>query len=134
MEPAAAMSASAAPAPTASRCDPALVDVSVLSRLLGNDPGTLRRLLGIYLSSLRSSVEELQAAFAANDVRAIGNIAHRLKSASRSVGALALGDLCAEMENACRAGDPVAIAEGSTGLLAALAAVDGCVDELIDAT
>ena len=129
-QPAAALATAVAPAGG----DPALVDVSVLTRLLGDDQGTLRRLLAIYLSSLRSADEELRAAFAANDVRAIGNIAHRLKSASRSVGALALGDLCAEMENACRAGDPVAIAEGSSGLLAALGAVDGCIAELIAAT
>ena len=31
--------------------------------------------------------------------------AHKLKSSARSVGALALGELCAEMEQAGKAGD-----------------------------
>jgi HPt (histidine-containing phosphotransfer) domain-containing protein len=34
-----------------------------------------------------------------------GAFAHKLKSSARSVGALALGELCAEMETAGKSGD-----------------------------
>lgn len=111
-----------------------LLDVSVLTALVGDDQANLRRLFGIYLTSLRSACEELLPALASNDVRVIGGIAHRLKASSRSVGALELGDLCAELENACRAGDQAAITVGSEEFLAALAAVDSCVAELIEAS
>ncbi|WP_265945771.1 ATP-binding protein [Dechloromonas sp. A34] len=111
-----------------------LVDVSVLTALVGDDKANLRRLLGIYLTSIRSACEELLPALATNDARGIGGIAHRLKASSRSVGALELGDLCAELENACRAGDQAAITAGSENFMAALAAVDTCVADLIEAT
>ncbi|HXE38450.1 MAG TPA: Hpt domain-containing protein, partial [Azonexus sp.] len=111
-----------------------LVDVSVLTALVGNDQANVRRLLGIYLTSVRSACEELLPALTTNDVRVIGAIAHRLKASSRSVGALELGDLCAELENVCRAGDQAAITAGSQEFLAALAAVDSCVADLIEAS
>jgi HPt (histidine-containing phosphotransfer) domain-containing protein len=41
---------------------------------------------------------------------AAGAAAHKLKSSARSVGALALGELCAGMERAGKAGDTEALA------------------------
>jgi HPt (histidine-containing phosphotransfer) domain-containing protein len=40
----------------------------------------------------------------------MGELAHRLKSSSRMIGALSLGDVAAGLENACRAEDDPAIA------------------------
>ncbi|MFA0464685.1 Hpt domain-containing protein, partial [Vibrio sp. 10N.261.45.F1] len=48
--------------------------------------------------------------------REVSSIAHKLKSSSRSVGAMRLGDLCAELENACTIGD-VAVVELTMTLL-----------------
>jgi HPt (histidine-containing phosphotransfer) domain-containing protein len=42
----------------------------------------------------------------------MGELAHRLKSSSRMIGALSLGDVAAGLENACRAEDDPAIALG----------------------
>ena len=55
--------------------------------------------------------QALKAAAAQGDTARIGGVAHRLKSSSRSVGALALGDLCAELENACTTGIRGSIAD-----------------------
>lgn len=88
-----------------------LVDVGVLQQLVGNDPETVHEFLAEYLKSARTLVQEMQVAFAAGDMRHISAIAHRLKSSSRSVGALALGDLCAGMENAGKEGDRKFVAE-----------------------
>ena len=53
---------------------------------------------------------------------ATAGVAHRLKSASRSVGALQLGELCAELEDHCRKGGPPRPAEMVARFAAALRA------------
>jgi HPt (histidine-containing phosphotransfer) domain-containing protein len=50
----------------------------------------------------------LPGAMSNSDARNMRAIAHKLKSASRSVGAMALGDLCAQLE---RAGELTDLAE-----------------------
>ena len=80
------------------------VDVGVLRELVGDDDGAVRELLAGYLESARSLAGEFDVARDAQDHRALSSLAHRLKSSSRSVGALELGDLCAQLESACRAG------------------------------
>ena len=85
------------------------VDVSVLQGLAGNDPEVTRTLLADYALSAGEAALGLRAANASGDHAQIAAIAHRLKSSSRSVGALALGDLCAELENTCRRNDRQAV-------------------------
>ena len=88
-----------------------LVDITILAGLVGDDAATLHEFLADYLASARHLVAELRAA-GADDVKQIGATAHKLKSSSRSVGALGLGDVCAELENACAAGSKAAIGAG----------------------
>ncbi|HEX6735258.1 MAG TPA: response regulator, partial [Azonexus sp.] len=130
--PKAAASAPAVPAPPPAASPRQVVDLAVLAGLLGHNRANLHRLLGIYQTSLRTARAEFEAARAADDIRAIAAVAHRLKSSSRSIGALALGDICAELENACRAGDAVAITEGTGKLAAALDEVDASVVDLLN--
>ena len=66
----------------------------------------------------------MRAAHAADDVRQIGSIAHKLKSSSRAVGAVTLGDLCAELENACRTGSLEQISASLAPVEDALLAVE----------
>ena len=107
------------------------VDVAVLQGLVGDDPQVVREFLAAYRASARRLATELHAARAADDVRQIGAIAHQLKSSSRSVGALALGDLCAELENVCRTGMRAAVLQGMVQFEVALLAVDARIDELL---
>jgi HPt (histidine-containing phosphotransfer) domain-containing protein len=65
----------------------------------------LREFLTIWRSSSAPLIEELRQAFQAQDTDTMSSVAHRFKSSSRSIGALPLGDLCADMEMACRAND-----------------------------
>ncbi len=88
------------------------VDVAVLKALIGDDPATVHGLLFDYRASARQFAIALRAAHAADDVRQIGAIAHQLKSSSRAVEALSLGDLCAELENACRTRAGEAVSRG----------------------
>jgi CheY-like chemotaxis protein/HPt (histidine-containing phosphotransfer) domain-containing protein len=93
--------------------DPAqALEPSVLKELVGDDPGIIRDLLLSYQESARGYAIALHEASTAGNVAEISAIAHKLKSASRSVGAMALGDLCASVENAARSGDTDALEHG----------------------
>jgi len=54
---------------------------------------------------------EMLAAYQAGQFATVGSLAHKLKSSSRSVGALALGNVCAEIEQAGKNNDAKALAE-----------------------
>ena len=114
-----------------SMVDVSVVDVSVLKNLVGDDPKVVRKFLIDYRTVANRLAAELRAARAADDHRQIGALAHKLKSSSRSVGALALGDLCAELENACRSGIREGVAQGMAQFEAALRAVDAQLARLI---
>lgn len=79
-----------------------VLHTDLLHDLIGDDPALVRRLLYDYQTSARRLAIEMRVAFVADDFVRLGAITHELKSSSRSVGALNLGDLCAELENACR--------------------------------
>jgi CheY-like chemotaxis protein len=80
------------------------VDVSVLVRLIGSDPAVLREFLDCFQISAAGIALELRAACAAGRAMTAGDQAHKLKSSARTVGALALGELCAQIETAGQAG------------------------------
>jgi PAS domain S-box-containing protein len=81
------------------------VDIKVLAALVGDEPAVIREFLDDFSSSAAQIADALRAAYAAGDSRATGALAHKLKSSARAVGALALGELCAAMEQAGKAGD-----------------------------
>jgi CheY-like chemotaxis protein/HPt (histidine-containing phosphotransfer) domain-containing protein len=74
------------------------VDVNVLKALIGNDDAMVREFLHDFRISAAKTALELRSACFAGKVATAGELAHKLKSSARSVGALALGDLCAEIE------------------------------------
>ncbi|MDP1850629.1 MAG: response regulator, partial [Solirubrobacteraceae bacterium] len=86
------------------------VDVNALKALIGDDEAMVREFLHDFRFSAAKIAVELRAACAAGQPTAAGALAHKLKSSARSVGALALGDLCAGMEQAGKAGDTVTLA------------------------
>jgi EAL domain-containing protein (putative c-di-GMP-specific phosphodiesterase class I)/C4-dicarboxylate-specific signal transduction histidine kinase/DNA-binding response OmpR family regulator len=80
------------------------VDVNVLKALVGDDEATIHDSLTDFRISTTKITAELRTACAAGDGAAVAAAAHKLKSSARSVGALALGELCAEMEESGKAG------------------------------
>ncbi|BBJ23374.1 hypothetical protein W01_13010 [Candidatus Nitrotoga sp. AM1P] len=86
------------------------VDVSVLEGLVGNDPAVISEFLRDFRSSSARIAVELRIAFQLGQAAAVSAAAHKLKSSARSVGALMLGELCAEMEQAGKVGDTEALA------------------------
>ena len=85
------------------------VNVSVLAALVGDDPATIREFLTDFRASANTIAAELATACAAGDAAEAAALAHKLKSSARSVGALALGELCAEMEAAGQIGQSSAL-------------------------
>ena len=77
-------------------------DPATLVELVGDDPAMLRDLLEEFLRNAEKQTAEIAAAAMTNDTTTITGVAHTLKSAARSVGALALGELCQSLETAGR--------------------------------
>jgi len=96
---------SAAPAATPHAATTLPVDVSVLQQLVGDDPAMIREFLQDFRSSSGKIAAELRTACAARQPAAAAAAAHKLKSSARAVGAFALGELCAGMEEEGKAGD-----------------------------
>jgi PAS domain S-box-containing protein len=107
----------AAPAQVTASIDTfAVWNPDTLTVLVGENPSTHKRLLDKFLINAEKQVVEMAAAAQANDTSTVGDVAHMLKSAARSVGALALGELCQQLETAGKAGDASACADLAQGL------------------
>ncbi|OGB35059.1 MAG: hypothetical protein A3F78_19070 [Burkholderiales bacterium RIFCSPLOWO2_12_FULL_61_40] len=86
--------------------EPATVwDALALRKLVGDNPAMHRRLLEKFLANAHTQVAAMGSAATAGEPAKLTEVAHTLKSAARSVGALALGELCQALETAGRAGD-----------------------------
>ena len=76
-----------------------------LNQLVGDNSSMHQRLLSKFLNKGKDEIAAISVACSQQDIAAITNLAHTLKSASRSVGAIALADLCEKIENAARHGE-----------------------------
>jgi two-component system, sensor histidine kinase and response regulator len=77
------------------------VDIRILEQLVGNDPAVITECLRSFRATAATTAAALNAAYHAGQSALLEAAAHKLKSSARSVGALALGELCAGMEEAC---------------------------------
>lgn len=111
--------------------DKSIMDIAVLEALVGDDPAIVNEFLNDYLASSRDNMVEMRAVLAAGDARQVGTLAHKLKSSSRAVGALALGDLCAELENLGKTEDMEAIAKTMVQFEACLTEVEAAISRIL---
>jgi CheY-like chemotaxis protein len=95
---------------------------ATLNELVGDNPAMHKRLLKKFLVNADKQVTAIDVAATAGDVSEAAGVAHALKSAARSVGALALGELCQSIETTGKAGDAPACTSLAQGLAAAFAA------------
>jgi len=86
-----------------------VLDAASLAELRALDPDgkaqLVKRVLTTYQSSLAKLTQQLRSARGEGAWEQVGRVAHTLKSASASIGALALSSLCAEIERLVRGGD-----------------------------
>lgn len=107
------------------------VDVHVLEKLVGNDVEMIREMLLDFRTSAEKIAAELHVAYQSGQLAATGALAHKLKSSARSVGALALGELCAAMEQAGKKSDAAKLAVLLPQFDAEMLAVKAYLDSLI---
>ena len=80
------------------------LDPQQIELLRGLRKGTLLpQLLRTYRDQAVKQIEDLRAAAAKEDTEALRIVAHTLKSASFSIGANGIGELCAQLETNARA-------------------------------
>ena len=118
--------AAVVPAPTF-----AALDVKVLAALVGDDPDVIRDFLQDFRASATRIGAELSAACDEGYADIASSAAHKLKSSARAVGALALGNLCAGIERAGKAGDKATLATLRPVFERELAEVDACLASLL---
>jgi HPt (histidine-containing phosphotransfer) domain-containing protein len=78
---------------------------SQIEMLLSLDDGegaVLQEIVGEYLAMSEEGRADLLRALRAGDATAVGRAAHSLKGASANVGALALADVCGDIERHAR--------------------------------
>jgi PAS domain S-box-containing protein len=87
---------------------PAVWDPHTLTGMVGESVTVRRRVLDKFLQKSRESIEQMttlaQGQYTGR-ATALADVAHKLKSGARTVGALALGDVCQRLEDAGRAGN-----------------------------
>ena len=76
------------------------LDVNVLIQFVGDDKGLIESFLSEYQQSAESAAVKIEDAYNGGQWKQVGELARALKSSSRSVGALALSEICAELESA----------------------------------
>ena len=118
----AASAVTAASAPAVSAATP--VDVSVLEELIGKDQQVIGEFLQQFRVDAKRLAVDIVGACATGRPPDAAAAAHKLKSSSRSVGALKLGELCSAIEVAGAAGDLSALTALLYGFEAEMAAVD----------
>lgn len=99
-----------------------MLDDTALARLRELDPdgslGVVGRVLETFRMALGRDLDRLKQARDAGDLKTVGEVAHKVKSSSASVGALELSALCADVERRVRVGDTADIAPRVQALLA----------------
>ena len=118
------------PAYTAQQRSP-VWQLATLTELVGDNPGIHQRLLGKFLVSAPQQVGEITAAAAALDTHTLAGVAHTLKSAARSIGALRLGDVCQRLETSGRAGDGAQCAALAAGLAGEFASAAAAINDFM---
>ena len=78
--------------------DPAVIDLSILAKLLGYHPHKVRKFAFKFLQNSQDGITRMEAALRGGDLAGVRELSHRLKSPARTVGALGMGELLRELE------------------------------------
>jgi PAS domain S-box-containing protein len=102
---------------------PPTVDLSVLIELIGDEPAEIAEVLKTFRAVAEESSRELRKGVASRSNRIAADVAHKLKSTARSIGASRLGNICEEIEGSAEGASPDAMAGLVRGFEAELDAV-----------
>ena len=81
------------------------IDRSELAEISGGDQSLERKMLSVFRQANDADAAALKEALEKQDIASVTRLSHRVKGASRMVGAIALAGICARIEHAGRASD-----------------------------
>ncbi len=84
-----------------------IIDFSVLAKLVGDDPATIREFALKFHQSAEKGIAEIEAALEHGDMAALAALGHRIKSAASMAGAKSFADLCQQLEHGKNGGSMV---------------------------
>ncbi|MCG7910952.1 MAG: PAS domain S-box protein [Candidatus Thiodiazotropha taylori] len=115
------------------KVDETVVDANVLAALVGSsDPAILAELYQDFLDSNGPTAQQIQAANTAGDFSELGRLAHKMKSAARTMGANDLANTCLALEEACKEGDTQRIVAGMEGFPGLFLKVEAWISRYIE--
>ncbi|MBC7940829.1 MAG: Hpt domain-containing protein, partial [Chitinophagaceae bacterium] len=79
-------------------------DLAVLTNLIGHDRAVVDEVLLLFKAISARSAAAIAQGVATGTLQEVLDAAHMLKSNARSIGALRLGDICAELESQAESG------------------------------
>ncbi len=85
--------------------DPAVIDLSRLAEMIGDDLERLREIAFKFVTSMRNDLVAIEAALERRDLAELGALGHRGKSPAMMVGAVGTARLCEALEHNARSGD-----------------------------
>ncbi|OEZ97851.1 PAS domain S-box protein [Duganella sp. HH101] len=100
--------------------DPAVIDLSILAKLLGYHPHKVRKFAFKFLQNTQEGLTKMERALQRGDLVQVRELGHRLKSPARTVGALGMGELMLEIEQLPADGPHAQTAARAQALLARL--------------
>jgi len=75
-------------------------DDQALARLVGEEPSLLAEFRQRFIVSALNTMDEMRRAASSGNTATLSNLAHRLSSSCRLIGAVALGECCSRIERA----------------------------------
>ncbi len=81
------------------------LDPQALAAVVGYDSQAQNRILSRFRDAHPIDADQLVQAFDSGDISKVASCAHRIKGASKTIGAVDLGALCEKIESAARSGD-----------------------------
>jgi len=84
----------------------AMFDMEALAQTFSGKPDKMRKYTALFMVTAREGLVEVDAALADGDMKLLGDLGHRIKSAARAIGAMRFGALCYALEQMRHAPDP----------------------------
>jgi len=92
--------------PGASTEEAPMFDMEALAQTFSGKTDKMRKYTALFLDTARDGLVEVDAALAEGDMKLLGELGHRIKSAARAVGAMRFGSLCYALEQMRNEPDP----------------------------
>ncbi|MET0092241.1 MAG: PAS domain S-box protein [Sedimenticola sp.] len=112
--------------------DGSLIDLRQLKNVLGNDPAVQRSFLSKFITQAEPVVGAILSAIEAEEWTEMTQQAHKLKSSSKAIGAMALSELCARIEDSGKKGEVDQVPDHASLLSGEFIKLSELIDKVIE--